>query len=340
MTGSTGPEGKEGKEGPTGPAGGGTGGGATGPEGKEGKEGPKGVTGSTGPEGKEGKEGPTGPAGGGTGGGATGPAGATGATGPEGKEGPTGPAGGGTGGGATGATGPEGKEGKEGKEGPTGPAGGGTGGGATGPAGATGATGAEGKAGATGATGPTGPAGGGTGGGGESNVVQEPAGKKLFVLKAGQREQGTWSVFLDVPVGGHQAGPVAHISYPIYLSKEEKPTAVFRNEAQSKEPEVPCVGTTNEPEAEAGFLCVYRGGNTGWEEKEDENAKFALFFDAQGNPQGEEGKEGSKMGELAAFRTTAPAFAEGCKSPVSTACKVTASSYLSAGGSWSVKALK
>ena len=160
------------------------------------------------------------------------------------------------------------------------------------------------------------------------------------MLKAGQNIQGTWSAKINVAIGDHQDQGLGWASYPIQPSKTEFPTAVYRTEPKSKEPEEPCFGTVNEPVAQAGFVCFYRGGNTGSEEKEDENAAFFGFSDVQGAVQGEEGKEGSKLGEFILFRTTSPAFAEGCKKPLVAACKVTAAAYLNTQGSWAMTALK
>jgi len=323
----------------------------TGPTGPAGPTGPKGVTGATGPAGPTG---PTGPAGGGTGGGGTtgptGAAGATGATGPtgpegkEGKTGPTGPAGGGTGGGvgptgptgaagATGATGPTGEKGEKGEKGATGPTGGGTGGGGT--TGATGPTGPEGK---TGPTGPTGAPGGGTGA--EANVREEQEKiSKEFVLKKGSlnpnngnAEQGTWSVFIDVPKGGHQVNAIAAISFPILLAESEAITSVYRSASAAESPEPPCLGNLEEPHAEPGFLCVYRGQNEGSLEKEDTGAAFFGFEKPNGEYQIEEGKDGGKLGMLAVFRS------KEFKEPPVTELK--AASYMSAAGSWSVAAIK
>ena len=55
------------------------------------------------------------------------------------------------------------------------------------------------------------------------------------------------------------------------------------------------------PKPEAGFVCFYRGGTTGAEQKEDENVAFFGFSDAQGNIQGEEGKEGIESGRDASL---------------------------------------
>jgi hypothetical protein len=327
VTGSTGPEGKSGgtggtggPTGPTGPTGAGEKGttGATGPTGPEGKSGGTGGTGgATGPTGEKGTTGATGPTGpegksGGTGGtgGATGPTGekgttgATGPTGPEGQSGGTGGTGGPTG--PTGPTGQQGTTGEKGTTGATGPEGksGGTGGtgGPTGPtgekgaSGATGATGPTGEKGATGVgvTGPTGPEGkGGTGGTGLSREeCKEVTGPPLHIncfLKSKATETGGWSATLRAAAGTEQGQTQAAISYPFALKEKEAVKLTYRNEPQSIVPTAPCLGSTDEPFAEPGNLCTYRGGaeagskETGSEVGNiDKNVKFTNFASAFG----------------------------------------------------------
>ena len=324
------------------------GGGPTGPTGKEGKEGKAGATGATGPAGATGATGPTGPEGGGGGKGATGatgPAGATGATGPTGKEGKEGPAGKEGKAGATGATGPEGGGGGgKGATGATGPAGatGATGpAGATGTPGAAGATGKEGpagKEGKAGATGPTGPEGGGGGG-------------LPVELPAGGQEHGVWSASLNVSgeqevafkngtavekvkvLGGAQQQTIGVVSFPVPLKEGEAKNLALKycNEVCGETPEPPCLGSVEEPTAEEGFLCVYRGGQFGSLEKQDKNAKFFGFE----SPGGFSEKVGL-LGDLVIFRTNEFKEEQATTKEKEEAEHIKKESSLSAGGSWAV----
>jgi hypothetical protein len=324
--------------GPTGP---------TGPMGEKGEMGEQGETGPTGPEGTggtggggtTGATGPTGPTGpegtGGTGGGGT--TGATGPTGPTGPEGTGGTGGGGT----TGATGPTGEKGEKGETGPTGPEGkggtGGTGGGATGP------TGPEGKTGPTGPTGPEGKGGtGGTGGG--------PA-TELGTLKSGAAETGGWTASIDAETGTLQQEAHGVVSFPIKLQAYPELAGVavhYRNATEALKPEGACKGSVDEPIAEKGSLCVYRGGaGNGSKEDEDSNVTktqaasscagkaTGVFFE---NFFGEciEAIEGvgGQDGVDVVFRTTSPTFVEGGNLTT----KVTAPGKMVAHGSWAVTA--
>ena len=144
-----------------------------------------------------------------------------------------------------------------------------------------------------------------------------------------------WSASIDVPAKTRQDQVVALASYPIPLNKTEKPNAVYRDEPESSAPKAPCTGETNYPVAEAGFLCVLRGGEHGTLESEDHNAKFFGFAQAQGSFQSTPtAKEGSRDGELILFRTEefeeeAP-FIEELVKPAN----------LSAAGGWAITALK
>jgi hypothetical protein len=156
-------------------------------------------------------------------------------------------------------------------------------------------------------------------------------------MKAGQTQRGTWSQYIDVPAKAHQLQAPAFISYPHLLAKEEAPTGVYRNEAQSREPVLPCGGSPSEPEAEPGFLCVYRGGVQGSLEAEDTNASFFNFVNPEGGFQSTpEAKEGARNGEIVLFRTSgADIFNEAA--PVK---EIAAPAYLSAFGGWAVTPIK
>jgi len=254
----------------------------------------KGTTGSTGPQGPEGKTGPTGA-------GTTGPEGKTGATGPEGPAG------------KTGATGPEGPKGAEGTKGATGP---------EGPAGKEGTKGATGPTG-VGTTGPTGPAGSGSTGGAAS----------FATLEKGKSETGVWTVNINAGVGERQDRAAGVVSYAIPLAAAEKPTAVYRNEGESKEPKTPCEGSPEEPKANPGFLCAYSGGM--FPEVENTEAEFLGW----GKPAGEitTGKTvpgQNRYGSLIVFTTKT--FTAAPEEP----SVLAANAHFSQEGSWAVTELK
>jgi hypothetical protein len=249
------------------------------------------------------------------------------APGPRGTTGPTGA-------GLRGAIGPEGQRGEKG---PTGPAGTGS----TGPTGATG----------SGSTGPTGPFGGPTGekgptgetgatGGGVSReecaVVSGPPERINCFLKSKGTETGGWSATMRAATGTEQAETQGVASFPIPLKVGEKVKLNYRTEEQSKTPAAPCLGSVNEPIAEPGNLCAYRGG-AGSGSKEtgegsiDRNAKFVKFEDFFGESFAETGFENSgDLGVDIVFRTTE--YNEG--EPVT----LKAEAILNAKGSWAVTA--
>jgi len=187
----------------------------------------------------------------------------------------------------------------------------------------TGATGPTGPAGERGPTGPTGPAG--TGGTGSSGALPE-------FLPSGAKESGVWSASIDLVAGATQQQVDGTVGYAIQL--KEKPTVIYRNEKQVEIPEPPCTGNANEPEPEAGFLCVYRSGNFGSLESQDTNAAFAGFQDAAGNNYGS-GPEGGKAGELIIFRTIT--FNTEAKTAAEERT-LGAAAHLTASGSWAVVA--
>jgi len=272
--------------------------GPTGPTGPTGPEGAKGVTGSTGSTGSTGV----------TGAGATG---ATGGTGPKGETGAKGEAG------AKGATGETGAKGTTGETGPNG-ASGATGVGPTGP---TGPTAVSPGSGGTGPTGPTGP----TGVGGK-------------VLPPKTTITGTWSASINVAAGQQQAQSDAAISFNLPVNKADKIKLHYRPAAYGGiiELESPCFGNPNEPSAPEGNLCVYRGGNFGFNESEDKNAKFAGFSDALGQlpiTETEEGVEVGSGGVLLVFRTN-EFGSEGAR------VTLKEPAYLTASGSWALETSK
>jgi hypothetical protein len=279
--------------------------GSAGPQGREGVAGLDQITQVAAP-GPQGLTGPTG-------------AGLRGGAGPEGSTGPTGPLGG-----PTGPTGEKGS-GSTGTTGPTGP----------GP-------------GTPGPTGPTGPSGtggtGGTGGGTgtlreECVVVKGPPEHFNCFLKSKGTETGLWSATLRAPAGTEQGQTQAAISYPIALKEHEAVKLTYRTEPQSTAPNSPCLGSPDEPFAEPGNLCTYRGGaeagakETGSEVGNiDKNVKFTNFADALGEEITTTGLANAGVGGIdVVFRTDefSKEIAIG---------KIALESNLNAKGSWAVTA--
>jgi hypothetical protein len=87
------------------------------------------------------------------------------------------------------------------------------------------------------------------------------------------------------------------------LKEGANPKATYRPESLSEKPEPPCLGSVNEPVAEAGNLCVYRGGNFGSLEKQDKNAGFFGFLQPNGNNTSVSGEAGV-LGQQIVFRST------------------------------------
>ncbi len=119
--------------------------------------------------------------------------------------------------------------------------------GAQGPVGPTGATGPQGAAGAKGETGTIGPEGP-SGKNGENGKNGTTGFTK--VLPSGETETGAWSIILAEGQEGY-----IPISFNIPLSQELGGAQVFV--APNKE----CPGTVEEPKAEPGTLCVYKGSS-------------------------------------------------------------------------------
>jgi hypothetical protein len=230
------------------------------------------------------------------------------------------------------------------------------GGGGRGPTGPTGPTGPQGVTGATGATGPAGSNGtNGSNGANGSNgniggtvdrtctsVGISPEDRITCTLNAKVTEQGTWSAHISVPTGGPQAEADGVVSFnPKYPIEPSTLKIKYKNEAESEVPALPCIGSVNEPVAQKGNLCVYRGLQRG-KETEDKNIKEP---NAAGNTEGfatplgefianggECNKENGQCqnGVVVIFRTAQFAEPGGVS--------VTATSYLDARGSWAVTA--
>jgi hypothetical protein len=199
--------------------------------------------------------------------------------------------------------------------------------GANGPTGATGPEGKEGSPGSTGATGPPGEKGttGATGSGEFPTELQS----KGF-------ETGTWAAKIQAPTGSRQTEAEGVISFPVRLKFGEKPTAVYKNELQSKEPKAPCEGGTERPNASPGTLCVFTGGGFGAQQVEYTNATFFGFVSPAGEtcetaPLGTTCKAISETGSFVLFRTNQFENVEGGGPPLA------GEAYLNALGSWAVR---
>ena len=161
----------------------------------------------------------------------------------------------------------------------------------------------------------------------------------LGTLASGKSETGGWSASISAAKGGPQAQAAGVISFPIKLEeKEEGPVFTYRSAEEALKPEAPCLGSVDEPIAEKGNLCVYRGGaGNGSKEGEDRNVTnkkgevfFQSFFGEKIAKQ--EGVSGQAGVDLI-FRTK-QFNATGAGEPA----EVTATSYMAAQGSWSVTA--
>jgi hypothetical protein len=152
-------------------------------------------------------------------------------------------------------------------------------------------------------------------------------------LSSKKSESGGWSVTISVPKGGPQTQAAGVVSFPIPLKKGEKVKITYRNAQQALEPKPPCLGSVNDPAAEPGNLCVYRGGaGFGSGENEDKNAKFVQVENFFGETINETGEANSgDLGVLLIFRTNEFA-SEGA--PLTLAKEAS----LTAAGSWALTA--
>jgi hypothetical protein len=152
-------------------------------------------------------------------------------------------------------------------------------------------------------------------------------------LSSKKSESSGWSATISVPVGGPQTQADGVVSFPIPLAKGEKVKFTYRNEREALGPTAPCLGSVNEPVAEPGNLCVYRGGaGYGSKENEDANAKFVQFEDFFGETVNETGEGNSgDLGVLIIFRTNE----FGKEGAHLTLAK---EAHLTASGSWGVTA--
>jgi hypothetical protein len=127
------------------------------------------------------------------------------------------------------------------------------------------------------------------------------------------------------------------ISYPLKLKFLEKPTVLYKTEAESKEiNKPPCEGTPEKPLANEGFLCVYTGGNFGAQESEQEEAKFfGVVSPTAGYCESAPGvgtcKAVSESGALLLYRTN------GFKLEAGRGPALTKEAYLTVFGGWAVR---
>jgi hypothetical protein len=128
---------------------------------------------------------------------------------------------------------------------------------------------------------------------------------------------------------------------PRYPEKPSTLKPTYKNEAESKAPAAPCLGSVNEPAAEKGNLCVYRGAKKGTE-KEDKNITEP---NAEVTPLG---PFTTPSGEFIAPKGSCITASDNCQTAVMVvfrtaqfaepAVTVTEASYLNASGSWAVTA--
>jgi hypothetical protein len=205
--------------------------------------------------------------------------------------------------------------------------------GATGATGPTGPAGANGTNGEKGATGPTGPVESALG----INQAACKAGTPVAecTLASGYQETGVWSVHISAPTGAPQQQYVSPISFPVRLKKGDLVKAVYRTSAQVEAPSAPCLGSSLEPRAEAGNLCVYRGiGLHGGLETEDRNATFFGFVNTNGENETVIGKV-EPLGVGVVFRSVnnSPVFTE---EPAEEPAVITERAYMEGIGAWAV----
>ena len=153
------------------------------------------------------------------------------------------------------------------------------------------------------------------------------------VLGVNEEVTGGWSAHIAVGVGDPQAESDGVISMPCEYGIEPKTEKVtYRTEPESLAPKAPCLGSVNEPTAQPGNLCAYRGSGKA-KEPQDKEAKFVAFD----TPFGEEFANGAELNKetsqgrtsmFIVFRTTT--FTE----PTTT---VPAAAFLDARGSWAVR---
>jgi hypothetical protein len=167
-------------------------------------------------------------------------------------------------------------------------------------------------------------------------------GIKTCFLNAKFSESGTWQANVSLPTGSPQHEEDVPITFnPRYPLEPHTLKIKYLNEAEALAAKVePCLGSTNEPTANAGNLCVYRGATKPAEAAGDKGILEPKEIPAPANtfvtPGGEflaQGAECNKengqcqTGVSVVFRTKGFTEAVG---------NTTEPTYLNARGSWTV----
>jgi hypothetical protein len=192
--------------------------------------------------------------------------------------------------------------------------------GTPGPAGAAGAGGAQGPAGPGGAQGPAGPQGAkgdsGTAGTNGTNGTNGKEGSPWSAggtLPQGAQETGAW---LSTPTSAE--GQYSSVSFPIALAAglDTSHTLYVKVSEWKAGGTMPagCKGNAEEPEAEAGFLCVFEGPNSSDAgAAASEELLEGVGFDRPGNNSLSEGFGAGPTGAIVLLvkNTAAETFFEG-----------------------------
>jgi hypothetical protein len=143
---------------------------------------------------------------------------------------------------------------------------------------------------------------------------------------------------MSLPVGAPQGEATGDMSFTPQLcgsAAAEKVEIVRMNEVESEEPVAAgakgCPGTSGEPAANPGKLCVFQGGSTGTKESQWKNIKGPnkpVFIKAGSFT--ENATEPGIVGEFIGWQS-----AQYSKVTITT---VTAATYLATGGSWALTA--
>jgi hypothetical protein len=120
-------------------------------------------------------------------------------------------------------------------------------------------------------------------------VVKGPPEHFNCFLKSKGTESGVWSVHIHAPAKTEQAQADASISYPLMLKEKTSVKLTYRTEPQTEKPAAPCLGAADEPFAEPGNLCTYRGFKEAGSKEAgvgvgnvDKSTKFERFSSAEG----------------------------------------------------------
>ena len=160
---------------------------------------------------------------------------------------------------------------------------------------------------------------------------ENPAG----FLASKKQEAGLWTAAIDVSAGGPQQESDGLASFGIPYPEETTLKLTYRNEPESLMPKAPCLGSVNEPTAEPGNVCFYRGSGVP-KEPTDVKAKFTGFVTAfgerkaSGETLSKEGSGTARNGIGISFRTEE--FIDAAPITVKEAA------HLTARGSWAVTA--